>query len=228
MNKNRIWFLFVLGASSLFGITVLAENNEKWFPAISRANKALAASAAAAKERARLAEEEQLQFEERLAEVKQETTLDSRLESAVAEGLLKAKRPPPAIAAAAASVLDAEIEEESVSPASMVAAAAIEEAQISEEAKFPAELGVEVVENDTSESEEQVMEQDEEQRSSVASGRAAPLFEISGEQIEASAKNYQQREVLNELSIEDLQRELEERKKASASNNGSGGGGGGN
>ncbi len=213
VNKNRIWFLFVLGASSLFGITVLAENNESWFPAISRANKALAASAAAAKERARRAEEEQLEFEERLSDVKQETTMDSRLESAVAEGLLKAKRPP-----TLAPPVDVEIEEEeSVSTASMVAAAAIDEAEISEEAKFPSSLDVE--EEITVEKEEEEAEEE----TPVAGASRVPLFEISGEQIEASTKSFQQREILNELSIEDLQKELEERKKAaSAGNNGSG------
>jgi hypothetical protein len=226
VNKNRIWLLFVLGASSLFGVTVLAENNEAWFPAISRANKALAASAAAAKERARRAEEEQLQFEERLGQVQQETTMDNRLESAVAEGLLEARRPPPTTS----PPVDVEIEqEESASTAAVIAAAAIEEAEISEAAKFPAELGVEEEEEEEEEVEvvvaevKELVEEDEgEAPTAAGASRAAPLFEISGDQIDASVKNYQQREVLNELSIEDLQRELEERKKASA-----GGGGGG-
>jgi len=240
VDKNRIWLLFILGATTLFGTTVLAENNESWFPAISKANKALAASAAAAKERARKAEEEQLQFEERLAEVKQETTMDSRMESAVAEGLSKAKRPPPTLS----PPIDVEIEEKeeeeeeqaSASNASNVAAAAaVEEAQINEEAaKYPAKLGHEdddeviddevVVEEVIIEAGTGVEEIQQEGTSAADASRAAPLFEISGEQIEASAKNYQQREVLNELSIEDLQRELEERKKSSAGNNGSSGG----
>ena len=223
VNKNRIWLLFVLGASTLFGVTVLAENNESWFPAISRANKALAASAAAVKERAKKAEEEQQQFNERLLQVKQETTLDSRLESAVAEGLSKARRPPPTTATS--PVLDAEFED---SPrASILAASAAveeEEVEISEASRFPAELGVEEEEDEQVEETtvEDKIEEIEEEDVAVASGasRAAPLFEISGDQIDASSKKYQQREILDELSIEDLQRELEERKKASA--NGSG------
>ncbi|KAG7667753.1 hypothetical protein NADE_002608 [Nannochloris sp. 'desiccata'] len=221
VNKNRIWLLFVLGASSLFGITVVAENNESWFPAISKANKALAASTAAAKERARKAEEEQLQLEERLAEVKQETTTDSRLESAVAEGLLQARRPPPALT----PPIDVEVEEESASTASIVAAAAVEDAEISEASRFPAELGIEEEEENEEEvpiiEEEAVDEMDVVETAAAGASRAAPLFEISGDEIEASAKSFQQREVLNEISIEDLQRELEERKKTSASNNGS-------
>ena len=54
MNKGRIWLLFVLGASSLFGVTVVVENNGAWFPAISRANKAMKASMKAIEERERL------------------------------------------------------------------------------------------------------------------------------------------------------------------------------
>ena len=54
MNKGRIWLLFVLGASSLFGVTVVVENNGSWFPAISRANKAMKVSMKAIEERERL------------------------------------------------------------------------------------------------------------------------------------------------------------------------------
>lgn len=44
-NKGRIWLLIVLGAASLFGTTVVLENNGAWFPAISRANRAMRTSA---------------------------------------------------------------------------------------------------------------------------------------------------------------------------------------
>lgn len=54
VNKGRIWLLFVLGASSLFGVTVVVENNGSWFPAISRANKAMKVSMKAIEERERL------------------------------------------------------------------------------------------------------------------------------------------------------------------------------
>jgi hypothetical protein len=52
VNKGRIWGVFVGGAVVLFVTTVVAENNEAWFPAISRANKAMAMSRAQAQVRA--------------------------------------------------------------------------------------------------------------------------------------------------------------------------------
>lgn len=42
VDKGRIWLICILGAAGLFGGTVLLENNEKFFPAISKANKAMA------------------------------------------------------------------------------------------------------------------------------------------------------------------------------------------
>lgn len=41
IDKGKVWLVFVGGAALLFMTTVLAENNEKWFPAIARANKAM-------------------------------------------------------------------------------------------------------------------------------------------------------------------------------------------
>lgn len=41
VNKGRIWLLMVLGGTTLFGSTVLLENNETFFPAITKANRAL-------------------------------------------------------------------------------------------------------------------------------------------------------------------------------------------
>lgn len=46
VNKGRVWLLMVLGGAALFGTTVLLENNDRWFPAISKANKAMSASKA--------------------------------------------------------------------------------------------------------------------------------------------------------------------------------------
>jgi len=40
----QVWVVFIGGAVSLFITTVLAENNGAWFPAIARANKAMAQS----------------------------------------------------------------------------------------------------------------------------------------------------------------------------------------
>ncbi|KAL6765848.1 hypothetical protein V8C86DRAFT_2450434 [Haematococcus lacustris] len=53
VDKGRVWTVVVGGAAILFGATVLAENNEAWFPAISRANKAVKMSREAQKARER-------------------------------------------------------------------------------------------------------------------------------------------------------------------------------
>jgi hypothetical protein len=52
VDKSKVWAVCVGGAAVLFVGTVVAENNEAWFPAISRANKAMNMSrqAAAARE----------------------------------------------------------------------------------------------------------------------------------------------------------------------------------
>lgn len=42
VNKGKVWLIFVLGAASLFGAAVVMENNASFFPAISRANRAMA------------------------------------------------------------------------------------------------------------------------------------------------------------------------------------------
>lgn len=42
-DKGRVWLVFIGGAASLFLVTVAAENNEAWFPAIARANAVMAA-----------------------------------------------------------------------------------------------------------------------------------------------------------------------------------------
>lgn len=39
VDKGRIWLVFILGAVGLFGATVLVENNERFFPAISKAKE---------------------------------------------------------------------------------------------------------------------------------------------------------------------------------------------
>lgn len=41
VNKGKVWLLLCGGAAGLFAATVLLENNEKFFPAISRANQAM-------------------------------------------------------------------------------------------------------------------------------------------------------------------------------------------
>ena len=92
VNKGRVWLLFVLGASSLFGATVLLENNEAWFPAISRANRAMTGSWTASQTREASEQEEQQKFDKRLEEVREERAEDARLESAVLAGLAEARR----------------------------------------------------------------------------------------------------------------------------------------
>lgn len=41
MDKEKVWLIFILGAAGLFGVTLLLENNERFFPAIYRANQAM-------------------------------------------------------------------------------------------------------------------------------------------------------------------------------------------
>ena len=41
IDKGKVWLYFIGGAVSLFAVTIAAENNESWFPAISRANRAM-------------------------------------------------------------------------------------------------------------------------------------------------------------------------------------------
>jgi hypothetical protein len=167
VNKGRVWLLFAMGASTLYGTAVLLENNAAWFPAIARANKALQAGLAAAEARELQAVEEELEAEERLEAVLEERTQDARAQGAVLAGLQAAK--------------------ERALPAAADAAAAADEASSSsgsdeEEAGPPAQRD----------------------------GRT-PLFEISGEQIEASSQQAQ-RAALQGVSLEQLEREVEERR----------------
>lgn len=55
IDKPTVWVAFIGGAIAVFGVTVLAENNEKFFPAISRANAAIAMSRKRAEVRGRAA-----------------------------------------------------------------------------------------------------------------------------------------------------------------------------
>lgn len=47
VDKGRIWLVLIVGASALFGATVLLENRASWFPAIAKANQAMKSAAAA-------------------------------------------------------------------------------------------------------------------------------------------------------------------------------------
>ena len=44
VRKDKVWLLLAGGAAALFGATIALENNEQLFPAISRANRAMARS----------------------------------------------------------------------------------------------------------------------------------------------------------------------------------------
>ena len=203
VNKGRIWLVLILGASALFGGAVVLENNEQWFPAIARANKAMATSAQRAAQQEYAAEEEQLQFEERLVDVEKERQEDARLEDAVLSGLQEAKAQVGIAAPAAVAAVEA------------VAAAA--EAELSPSEQYPAELDAHA---DSDEEEvaapSEALDSDGEDAVGPEEETRTPVFEISGEQIEASSRNVA-RAALSELSLDDLQRELEARKAAAGS-----------
>jgi hypothetical protein len=49
VNKGKIWVIFLLGATGLFGAALAIERNTTFFPAIAKANQALAATKKAQK-----------------------------------------------------------------------------------------------------------------------------------------------------------------------------------
>lgn len=42
IDKTKVWTVVIGGAAGLFLLTIAAENNKSWFPAIARANEAMA------------------------------------------------------------------------------------------------------------------------------------------------------------------------------------------
>jgi len=48
VRTGRVWALIGLGAAGVFGAAVAVENNAAWFPAIAKANRAMAATKARA------------------------------------------------------------------------------------------------------------------------------------------------------------------------------------
>ena len=48
VRTGRVWALIGLGAAGVFGAAIAVENNAAWFPAIAKANKAMAATKARA------------------------------------------------------------------------------------------------------------------------------------------------------------------------------------
>lgn len=172
VEKGRVWLLFVLGASSLFGVTVLVENNSDWFPAIAKANKAMAAA-----QKAMELNEKEVDSSRMIVEQEEyDDVTNARLQEAVLSGIGEARQK-----AGLAGTKSPSVEEES-------------ESHKEEEADF---VGREV--QDSIEKTEDVEER-------------KPLFEISGQDIDNSAKEYVQRLSLDDVSVEDLESELERRK----------------
>ena len=206
VNKGRIWLLFVLGASSLFGITVLAENNGDWFPAISRANKAMRVSKKKRQEQLQQPESNREEEEEfpapnadlesvdpeeaaRLAAVQAEREADARAEAAVLEGLRSARQ-----RAGVDSDVGGEQEVEA-------------ESDDSEESE-----GEESGAEDERSSGADTWSREEVGTIDFASTTTRrPLMEISTEQIEASVRQRKAASALAELSEEDLRQELARR-----------------
>ncbi|KAI3438893.1 hypothetical protein D9Q98_001308 [Chlorella vulgaris] len=213
-NKGRIWGLFVLGATALFGCTVVLENNSKLFPAISRSNQAMRMARKQQEEREAASAAEQAAFEQRLVQVRSERERDAGAEAAVMEGLLEAREargisatPAASLPAAAAAATALAEEATAVSEAlakGQVEAEERQEAEVEEKAEGKHD---EKAEPSSSTSEPSSQRSTAGNDSVAAAEERKPLFEISAEQIEASA---QQRR------LDELQQELERRKKAGA------------
>lgn len=92
-NKGKIWLIMVGAASGLFAATVLVENNTNFFPAIKRANTAMAAqrqtSTAAADEAA--SAETVTSGSDDAKSTFEEAEMQARSEEAVLKGLQAAR-----------------------------------------------------------------------------------------------------------------------------------------
>ena len=177
VNKGKVWLLFVLGASTLFGVTIVVENNSAWFPAISRANKAMAsAQAALAKKeeqgvnKKQIVDKNEMMLEEREDDITSDEEED-RLQQAVLSGIAEAR--------------------ESLR-------------KVQQETRVPQELSVE---------EEMKLEEDI-GREEVEKELRKPIFEISGDEIQQTtdAKISSTQKALEDVSLEDLQKEIGKRK----------------
>lgn len=241
VNKGRIWLLFILGASALFGGTVVLENNEEWFPAITRANKAMkgqliGASAPGETDyetrndmnsggnefddmvavasggndadigflnaRNTADPEERTDnvdtFEERLEIVEKEREMDTRLENAVAEGLIEARQ---SFIATTAAVIGAD------------AVATVEhEDEDAPSSVYPEELFVPGDDRNVEESDRSVGAMDGEERWESRT----PLFELTENEIKQRTSINVRKEILSDMSEEDLLKELERRRKIAA------------
>jgi len=176
VEKGRVWLLFVLGASSLFGVTVLVENNSDWFPAIAKANKAMAAAQKAMEAREKESDTDGVIVEQDFTGYQEEYDDDDaneRLQQAVLSGIGEARQ--------------------KAGLAEKKSPTAEENYQVEDEVEFADQEG----------SMEMTQDDDEKRK---------PLFEISGQDIDKSAEEYVQRLSLDDVSVTDLEKELERRK----------------
>ncbi|GLI65719.1 hypothetical protein VaNZ11_009315 [Volvox africanus] len=112
VDKGKIWSIFIGGAVLLFGITVAFENNEKFFPAITRANRAFRTAAKEFEEM-----EERQKKEEELLRLRQvQYDEEQRQLSVVQLGMQEARTKVLGTGAAAAPVAAAEPESSSSHP----------------------------------------------------------------------------------------------------------------
>lgn len=199
VNKGRVWLLFVLGASSLFGITVLVENNGAWFPAIAKANKAMKASMKAMEER-----EQQGALTGQAASLSDDSYLgqdmEDPLQNAVLAGIKQASDDAKKTLSSMKEGMPREIGIDDDDIGSLLTVSEQGPAQADEE--------------DTEKEEEEMQQEEVDQR--------IPLFEISGEDIDQSIESRDEASRmedegdddvdLSNISLEDLQKELEKRK----------------
>lgn len=200
VNKGRVWLLFVLGASSLFGITVLVENNGAWFPAIAKANKAMKASMKAMEE-----QEKQVGLTGQAASLSEDSYLppmvesDDSLQDAVLAGIKQAS-------ADAKKTLSA-MKDDLTVPQQI----GVEDDDIGDMLDISMEEeGFTAKGLDESEETEEEMEE-----------TRTPLFEISGDIIDQSIESRVREDKqdtssdavdLSNISLDELQKELEKRK----------------
>lgn len=272
VKKGRIWALFVLGATALFGSTgtswtrtqlgaevlvvaahaslpltdghatfrctptarrpatpltpaVLLENNDKWFPAISKANRAVKDARLRAEQQEAAWNAEQAAAEQRLAAVQAERQADLAAEAAVMEGLLEARQRG---SAAAQDDVASKSEAAAVtagSSAPVAPAPAAEEAAVQAPSAAESTADAPVHEAAATKQEEQAGQEEQGDRrseepeaavvaapsSSSVSGSEPqetrkPLYEITPEQIEASSQR----------RMRELQEELERRQASAA------------
>lgn len=92
-NKGKVWLIMVGAASGLFAATLLVENNTNFFPAIKRANTAMAAQRQAAGEGAEAAAagEAGASTGSEAKQTFEEAEMQARSEEAVLKGLQAAR-----------------------------------------------------------------------------------------------------------------------------------------